>query len=653
MKKIIKDIISILTVILLVNIFSFFIFFRWDFTKTKRYSLSKVSKTSIRNNVEPIVVDFYVTEDLPQDTKKLVKEFRSLLKEYKSLSNVSFTINTIYPDNTEKEFKATQEGIIPSFNEIRERDLEKIQKIYCGAVFHIGNNKTVLPNISFNTPIEYEITRMLKQASDTIKPRIGFVRGHGETTLNLMSELVDELSHLTDITVVDLNLNTYEDCNVLCLINPKDNFSPYEIAQLEKFLSKGGRLFIALNHAIGLLDHPNNGYINSTGVEDMLEKKGLKIRNDFIIDNNCGVCNFEQQYGYLKFQRSVSFPYCPVITNFSKHTITYGLRSMLLMFASSIEQIKTPTPYIFTPLAQSSSISGVQQAPVCFDLEKQWTQRDFNRPHNIVAALLTNDDNNSAIVTITDADFLINQSAIDGHTDNITFALNSIEWLADNSGLIQLRNKFTTFPVLEPVGILPDYMEPIGVGMPVDLLMRRPDVRSAERSVNAQAALLGASKADWLPKVFLKGSFGYAARDLKDLTKSKSMMYEIAPSMSWTLFSGGQLVNATRLAKAQLDESINQFNQTVLTAVQETDNAMNSYRNSIKQIVALREVRNQGIETLKLSLELYKQGLSPFQNVLDAQRSLLSYENQLVQAQGNSLLQLITLYKALGGGWQE
>jgi len=286
----------------------------------------------------------------------------------------------------------------------------------------------------------------------TTTPRMVFVRGHGETTLNLMSELVDELSHLTDITVVDLNLNTYEDCNVLCLINPKDNFSPYEIAQLEKFLSKGGRLFIALNHAIGLLDHPNNGYINSTGVEDMLEKKGLKIRNDFIIDNNCGVCNFEQQYGYLKFQRSVSFPYCPVITNFSKHTITYGLRSMLLMFASSIEQIKTPTPYIFTPLAQSSSISGVQQAPVCFDLEKQWTQRDFNRPHNIVAALLTNDDNNSAIVTITDADFLINQSAIDGHTDNITFALNSIEWLADNSGLIQLRNKFTTFPVLEPVG---------------------------------------------------------------------------------------------------------------------------------------------------------------------------------------------------------
>ena len=93
-----------------------------------------------------------------------------------------------------------------------------------------------------------------------------------------------------------------------------------------------------------------------------------------------------------------------------------------------------------------------------------------------------------------------------------------------------------------------------------------------------------------------------------------------------------KLVNATRLARAQLDESIHQFNQTVLTAVQETDNAMNGYRNSIKQIVALREVCNQGEETLKLSLDLYKQGLTPFQNVLDALRSLLTYQNQLTQA---------------------
>ena len=206
-------------------------------------------------------------------------------------------------------------------------------------------------------------------------------------------------------------------------------------------------------------------------------------------------------------------------------------------------------------------------------------------------------------------------------------------------------------PVLERVGELPDYMEPISIGIPADLLMRRPDIRSAEHQINAQAASLGASKSDWLPQVFIKGSVGYASKDFKDLTKHKSFTYEIAPALSWTIFSGGKLVNATKSARAQLDEAIDQFNQTVLTAVQETDNAMTAYRSSIKQIVALREVRNQGQETLTLSLDLYKQGLTPFQNVLDAQRSLLSYENQLVQARGNSLLQLIALYQALGGGW--
>ena len=206
-------------------------------------------------------------------------------------------------------------------------------------------------------------------------------------------------------------------------------------------------------------------------------------------------------------------------------------------------------------------------------------------------------------------------------------------------------------PVLERVGELPDYMEPISIGIPADLLMRRPDIRSAEHQINAQAASLGASKSDWLPQVFIKGSVGYASKDFKDLTKHKSFTYEIAPALSWTIFSGGKLVNATKSARAQLDEAIDQFNQTVLTAVQETDNAMTAYRSSIKQIVALREVSNQGQETLTLSLDLYKQGLTPFQNVLDAQRSLLSYENQLVQARGNSLLQLIALYQALGGGW--
>ena len=198
---------------------------------------------------------------------------------------------------------------------------------------------------------------------------------------------------------------------------------------------------------------------------------------------------------------------------------------------------------------------------------------------------------------------------------------------------------------------LPDYMEPVGVGVPGELLLRRPDVRGAERQVNAQAALLGASKRDWLPEFFLNGSFGYASDDLKEVGKKGSMTWSIAPSMTWNLFNGGRNLQEERLQRAQLDESINQFNRTVLTAVQEVDNAMSAYKNSIKQIVACKEMLYQGKEAFDLSLDLYKQGLTPFQNVLDAQRSMLTYENTLVKAKGYSLVCLVQMYQALGGGW--
>ena len=204
---------------------------------------------------------------------------------------------------------------------------------------------------------------------------------------------------------------------------------------------------------------------------------------------------------------------------------------------------------------------------------------------------------------------------------------------------------------LSAIKPLPDYVELVGVGVPGELLLRRPDVRVAERQVNAQAALLGASKFDWLPEFFMNGSLGYSSHDIKDMGKKGSMTWSIAPSMTWNIFSGGRTLQEERLQRAQLDESINQFNQIVLTAVQEVDNAMSAYKNSIKQIQACKQMLNQGKESFDLSLDLYKQGLTPFQNVLDAQRSLLTYENTLVKAKGNSLVCLVQMYQALGGGW--
>ena len=206
-------------------------------------------------------------------------------------------------------------------------------------------------------------------------------------------------------------------------------------------------------------------------------------------------------------------------------------------------------------------------------------------------------------------------------------------------------------PVLRIPAPIPDYLRIVSIGIPANLLRQRPDIRAAERTVASNAASVGASRSDYLPKFYLKGSIGFAARDMDDFFNHKSLTYQIAPTLNWTLFQGTQRIQALQGAKAKLDESIRQYNQTVLTAVQEVDNAMTGYTNSLKQIVALREVVVQGETTLRLSLDLYKRGLTTFQNVLDALRSVLSYQNSLVSAQGGSLSYLIQLYRSVGGGW--
>ena len=129
------------------------------------------------------------------------------------------------------------------------------------------------------------------------------------------------------------------------------------------------------------------------------------------------------------------------------------------------------------------------------------------------------------------------------------------------------------------------------------------------------------------------------------------MIWHIAPSIIWTIFSCRNLVESKKSAQLQLDEEINSYNQTLLTALQEVDNALVTYNKSLLQISALNDAFQQSQLTLDLAIEQYKNGLASYQTVLSSQISLLNYENSLVEARTASLRYLIELYQALGGGW--
>ena len=137
-----------------VNIISCFLFIRIDLTGNKKYSLSPVSKTIIKKIDKDISVTLFMSEGLAPDKVKLGREFKHLLKEYKTLSSKSFSINTVIPNNEEKEALAIQYGINPIAQEFTERNIVKIQNVYFGAVIQIDNKKEAI-NIFPNTALEY------------------------------------------------------------------------------------------------------------------------------------------------------------------------------------------------------------------------------------------------------------------------------------------------------------------------------------------------------------------------------------------------------------------------------------------------------------------------------------------------------------------
>lgn len=217
------------------------------------------------------------------------------------------------------------------------------------------------------------------------------------------------------------------------------------------------------------------------------------------------------------------------------------------------------------------------------------------------------------------------------------------------------------------LGVLPDSL-PAGVrqmrplpdrcllpdlGVPADLLRRRPDIVEAERNVVLAAAELGIERSAYLPSLSLQASVGTQAHNAGDLFSGPSFAYSVVPTLSWTLFDGLRRRNATAAARAVMEAQVDAYNLAVLTAVEEVRTAMETYTASLEYIRRVEEVVTNAEEEVTLSVDLYKQGLTYFSNVVDAQLNYLTYQNTLVQARGNSLTALVNLYKALGGGWRQ
>lgn len=198
---------------------------------------------------------------------------------------------------------------------------------------------------------------------------------------------------------------------------------------------------------------------------------------------------------------------------------------------------------------------------------------------------------------------------------------------------------------------LPVHYHLLGVGVPAELLRRRPDIVSAERNIDIAAARLGIAKSAYLPSLSLQASIGTAAHDLRDMFSGQSMTYSIAPTLSWTIFEGFGRRAASAEAQLALENEVDNYNLTILSAIEEVRSAMARYRATLSYIERTEQVVANSEESVRISLDQYKSGLTDFYNVVEAQLNYLTYQNSLISAKGDALTALVDLYKALGGGF--
>jgi outer membrane protein, multidrug efflux system len=201
-------------------------------------------------------------------------------------------------------------------------------------------------------------------------------------------------------------------------------------------------------------------------------------------------------------------------------------------------------------------------------------------------------------------------------------------------------------------GTIPAPPAALTVGFPADVIRQRPDIRRAERELAAQTARIGIATADLFPRLTLLGSFGFDATHVADLFTGASRAYSVGPAIRWNIFDAGRIRGLIHAEEARTDQALAAYEQSVLRGLEEVENALIAYARFREERQAVDDALRAASRSLSLATDLYKDGLVDFQNVLDAQREVFEFQDQLARTDGLAVQSLVALYRALGGGWQ-
>ncbi len=446
-------------IIFVVNLISNQLYLRLDFTADQRYTLSKATEKTLEDLDDIITVKAYFSEELPPQLLRNRRDFEDLLVEYENRSNGNLVYEFISPnDEEEVEQEALQKGIQPVIINVTEKDQVQQMKAYMGAVLTMGEKTEVIQVVQPGASMEYDLTTAIKKVAVTDKPKVALIQGHGEPALSSMVQLGQQLSVLYDVEPFSLSdsasIPSYY--QAIMLIDPKDSIPARDFYAMDQYLKTGGSVFIGYANVKGDLQTSQLSPADNIGLKAWLSNKGIELGGEFVVDQQCAPVSVRQNSGFgFMMQSQIPFHYFPIVSEFADHPITKGLESVFLPFTNTVSVTSVDSAMKVTNLAFSSEKSGFVSASGYVDVQKRWRQDEFlSGPQPLAIAVSGKIGAASAakMVIVSNGQFAVNgegQQQQQVNPDNINFAANSVDWLADDTGLVDLRTKGITNRPLE------------------------------------------------------------------------------------------------------------------------------------------------------------------------------------------------------------
>jgi multidrug efflux system outer membrane protein len=205
--------------------------------------------------------------------------------------------------------------------------------------------------------------------------------------------------------------------------------------------------------------------------------------------------------------------------------------------------------------------------------------------------------------------------------------------------------------IIQP-GSLPAVPRLIGIGLPADLLVRRPDIRRAFHRYHGAVARTGAAEAEKYPRLSLAGTFTLSSDTIGDIIDPDSLIYTLGPGLSFPLLTGGRIESTIKVRKSQTEQARLALEQNIVEALAEVENSAIGVVRSQEQVTALDSAEQSAKKSVEMADALFQAGLGDFFQVLDNEQQLVAVQESLLQARQQALSDVVRLYRALGGGWE-